>query len=305
MVNKKALQKRFNYSHVRCLYCNHKLEIYLQKNHCYLLKCSNKHIFPVVNGIVYMQNQTLINKANKLIRRGRYYRVLLELLQLRKRFSIPLVFLFTINIPFKHAIKIASFFGLDKRWVNYLATRTRKESFKSTLKLLKYHNKNETILDIGCGVGQILPKIYKYAKPRDLYPLDISFLHLLFARKYFSKPETLLICSDVEKGLMFEDKYFDSIITTDTFHYIKSKNNLLSECHRVNKNKGKLEIVQTISSKNIVFNNIKGITPNKMRLLLKKNKYNKIIFQKLNGKNIDNILENVRDKEPYNVVAYK
>lgn len=305
MANKKALQIRFNYSHIRCLYCNHKLEIYLQRNHSYLLKCSNNHVFPVVNGILYMKNKTLINRANSLIKRGCYYRVLLALLQLRKRLSIPLVFLFTINVAFEPAIKILTFFGLDKRWVNYLATRTRNESYKSTLELLKYHNKNEIILDIGCGVGQILQKIYKNAKPKNVYPLDVSFLHLLFARKYFAKPETLLICSDVEKGLMFEDNCFDSIVTTDTFHYIKSKNDLLSECKRVIKNKGKVEIVQTINSKNTVFNNIKGITPNKMKSLLKKNKYNHIVFQKLNGDPLDNVNEKVREKEPYNVIAFK
>ena len=252
-----------------------------------------------------MKSKKSIHRANKFIMKGKYYPALFELLHLRKKLLLPVVVLLTIGVNFTLAIKILSLLGLNRGWVDYLKHRTKDGSYKSAIKLLKSHIKNERILDIGCGVGQLMPVLYKHAKPTNTFAIDISFLHLFFARKYFAKPETLLICSNVEKGLMFEDNFFDSIISVDTFHYIKSKNKLLSECNRINSRGGRLEIIQTINSKNIVFKNIKGIAPTRIKSLLGDNKYDNIRFQRLNGEVVDGVKISVKTKEPYNVIAYK
>jgi len=138
----------------------------------------------------------------------------------------------------------------------------------------KFIKSGDKVLDIGCGIGQLLP--YYSTQTKAVYAIDNSPLSLLIARRFFADKKTILICSDIERGLPFRDGYLTITITTDVFQYLRRKFASLREVSRVLYNKGQLFIIHAISGKGVVYGNAHAIKTKSVDTMLKKLKFNTI-----------------------------
>lgn len=97
-----------------------------------------------------------------------------------------------------------------------------------------------SILDVGCGTGEILRLISETSHKIQLTGIDISPNMLEKAKSKIGNKANLIL-SDSEK-LPFNDYSFDLVMCNDSFHHYPSPLNVLSEFHRVLKPEGILLI---------------------------------------------------------------
>ena len=96
----------------------------------------------------------------------------------------------------------------------------------------------DTLLDLGCGTGEVLSIISKKKKGCKLYGLDLSEKMLEKAKKKLSDSDTLLV-GDSE-NMPFEDEMFDVLTSTESFHHYPNPQKAVKEIYRVLKKDGKL-----------------------------------------------------------------
>lgn len=97
-----------------------------------------------------------------------------------------------------------------------------------------------SLLDVGCGTGEML-KLLNYINPQmELTGIDIS-AKMLEKAKFKLNGKACLILGDAEK-LPFKDNSFDVVICNDSFHHYPSPISVLCEFYRVLKPGGFLLI---------------------------------------------------------------
>ena len=104
------------------------------------------------------------------------------------------------------------------------------------LKLIEV-NKNDYLLDIGCGLGHG-PYIYsKYYNLNNITAIDLHESHIKFAENNFKKVNYLV--GDAT-NLSFENNSFDVITSVETLHCYRYTYHFYKEAYRVLKNNGHL-----------------------------------------------------------------
>lgn len=97
--------------------------------------------------------------------------------------------------------------------------------------------KNEKVLDVACGSGQIAG--YFHSQGYKVWGIDIS-------RKAIQKAKKLNIgefkVADVEKKLQYKSSFFDIVFLGDIIEHLFDPQHLLEETHRVLKPEGKVVI---------------------------------------------------------------
>ena len=83
--------------------------------------------------------------------------------------------------------------------------------------LSKYLNK-KNVLEIGCGTGQKTVNILKHTNK--ITAIDISEENIKNAKEKYKNDDIVFLTMDASK-LSFENKSFDTIVTTDSFHEIE------------------------------------------------------------------------------------
>ena len=84
------------------------------------------------------------------------------------------------------------------------------------------------ILDVGCGTGNLSAQIKEYINVESI-GIDTTFNMLQKA-----KVKTIdVLCADVEYRLPFNDRSFDAVIGSYFLHYIKNRQDLVTECYRI------------------------------------------------------------------------
>lgn len=273
---------------LRCAYCNSPFNIKLNNKGFGVAQCK-KHAYPIIEGIFYLIKNRRSSKSVELINSKKYFAAKIALVNLPRRLSFPSVALLSlpITLRFKTFIKIINIFGYNKSWSEYLINRGSRNSFQLnkfvSQKLLKKRGKT---VDLGCGVGQLIPQITSQIGPTNVYSLDSSFLNLLIARKYFATNGETLICYNLENQFPFKSGSVTNLYATDTFHYIKNKGQFLVESARVIQKGGMLFLLQIVNSQKIVFGNILGIEPKKLLNML-----NKHGFKNINLKSNKNLIK--------------
>lgn len=80
--------------------------------------------------------------------------------------------------------------------------------------------KNKKVLEIGCGMGQKTCNILKHTN--NITAIDISEENIKAAKENYKDTDINFMVMNAS-NLAFEDKSFDTIITTDSFHEIDPK----------------------------------------------------------------------------------
>jgi SAM-dependent methyltransferase len=118
-------------------------------------------------------------------------------------------------------------------WGDYLKHRFSAESFWSMypfIPLLK--EKNDMILDLGCGAGHVAYIVSKNVSPRKLICVDRDYTLLQTAKRFFAG-DAEFICQNLNNPLPFKDGVFSSIIMLDSFHYVANRANLANDLERM------------------------------------------------------------------------
>jgi len=105
--------------------------------------------------------------------------------------------------------------------------------------------KGDNLLDIGCGEGSLLLKARN--KYTNLYGIDIVPQRLDIARNNFIKEKVenrvILKVEDINKGLNFEDNFFDAVTIIATLSFIYDPFFAIKEINRILKS-GEILVVQ-------------------------------------------------------------
>jgi len=112
--------------------------------------------------------------------------------------------------------------------------------------LLHYINAgdDDKILDVGCGIGNILERISKGA----LYGIDISAIQIQRASKRLGNKVILIKCPG--ENMPFEAGFFDKIYCTEVFEHSLEPRMILIEMSRILKNGGIISL--SIPNENLI-----------------------------------------------------
>lgn len=99
---------------------------------------------------------------------------------------------------------------------------------------LPFIGEGKKLLDIGCGVGNIL----LWAKERgwEVYGIEFNQNAVKNAHRMGLKN---VICGAIE-SIVYEDKYFDAIVINQVLEHVSSPRNILNKCHKMLKKDGYL-----------------------------------------------------------------
>lgn len=109
-----------------------------------------------------------------------------------------------------------------------------------------------TVLDIGCGVGRILP-IYIEFGATEIHGIDISNNMLKVARFKYPHPHVMLYNMDVCNMYGFSDDTFDLVFSITTLAHVRGEQaleNAANEIIRVTKPEGYIVIIEPMSFNN-------------------------------------------------------
>lgn len=104
-----------------------------------------------------------------------------------------------------------------------------------------FFNKDDIILDLGCGKGDFIDILVEKEKPfKKIYALDISENMIEILKK-----KEILNCHPVigdSENLNFQEKYFDKIFCLNSFHHYPNPKGVVSEVKKVLKENGSIYV---------------------------------------------------------------
>lgn len=96
--------------------------------------------------------------------------------------------------------------------------------------------KPKKILEVGCGPGLLLKELSKKYPEAEIFGIDIQESALKLARENNKKSIIFKIAK--AEDLPFHDRFFDLVISKDSFHEYSNAEKALSEMHRITKMNG-------------------------------------------------------------------
>jgi len=132
------------------------------------------------------------------------------------------------KIGFPAFIRVLTTLGYSGPWSRYVLLRQHHpDFFVSLLSLGLLPRRTNTILDLGCGVGLLFPYYHK-----SIVGIDHDFVSLYIARLFFTDTRTLLISTNLEKGIPLKNNSVEFVISSDVINYVKNKKLLINESIR-------------------------------------------------------------------------
>jgi len=96
------------------------------------------------------------------------------------------------------------------------------------------------VLDAACGSGYGTQILSKTAKK--IIGIDVSKEAIIYAESNFKSSNVDFVTANLEKKLLFNNKYFDAIISFETIEHLKNQELMIKEFARVLKKEGLLII---------------------------------------------------------------
>ena len=97
--------------------------------------------------------------------------------------------------------------------------------------VLEHINPGETLIDIGCGIGEFIFQLRKHFS--SLVGIDIDKHKIAFAKKRTEKYKNVsLYCGELE-SFHFPDEQFDICLCLDVLEHVKNPSLLLREIYRL------------------------------------------------------------------------
>ena len=112
-----------------------------------------------------------------------------------------------------------------------------RKNYHKILSRLKLNK--DSLIDIGCGTGEVLNIINNTYPNTKLYGLDISKDMIKVAKKKDKSKRIEYVVGDAE-NIPYKDNSFDILITSESFHHYPNPSKAINEFHRVLKNNAKL-----------------------------------------------------------------
>jgi ubiquinone/menaquinone biosynthesis C-methylase UbiE len=104
--------------------------------------------------------------------------------------------------------------------------------------VLKYVQKGETLIDVGCGIGEFIVQLKDHF--HTLVGVDINPREIEFAKKRLGRQDNVsLYCGELE-SLRFPDEHFDVCLCLDVLEHVPTVFQLLQETYRVLRTDGDL-----------------------------------------------------------------
>ena len=104
-----------------------------------------------------------------------------------------------------------------------------------------YIKQDARILDVGCGVGDLLAQIRRHEPSVDVYGLDFSKKGLNVARSGLANGKFVLYT--IDKTLPFKEGAFDVVLCTDVIEHLEYPDHVVTELVRICKRGGVVAIV--------------------------------------------------------------
>lgn len=258
-----------------CPKCNSRFRIVKDDplNRSAVIECRCNH-YPVIEDIVFLSNNRgLNNKIIFLIGKNEFNKALSLLIAFNRPSSFFFKYFpdrrsFYKSLGFDGFLNLLKLLGYPQDFARYLKHREEIPSFYiSRLSLSLITQVNKKVVELGCGTGNLAPYVYNRIKPENHFCLDSNFLSLFIARLFFVKEESLVICSDLEKGVPIINNSVDFVQMTDAFQYIHHRNLLLSEIKRILVKKGMVTVIHTVNKPD--GRRGLGISPKEMKQLIK------------------------------------
>lgn len=158
-------------------------------------------------------------------------------------------------------------------------------------------NKNDTILDIGCGGGKTVNTLAKIATEGKVYGIDYSEVSVAVSigknKKLIEKGQVKILHASVD-SLPFSDDMFDLVIAVDSYYFWPDLINNLKEIRRVLKTGGSVILVnemyrdERFEKRNSKLARIGDFTyhlPEEFRVFLRDAGYSSIKIEVLENKN--------------------
>ncbi len=98
------------------------------------------------------------------------------------------------------------------------------------------------LLDVGCGTGEFVFKMIGHSYNIRAYGVDISSDMIKIAKSKLKSDNVEFKIGDVE-DLPYEDKKFDVITCSHSFHHYPNQKKAVTEMHRVLKDNGRLMVI--------------------------------------------------------------
>lgn len=118
-----------------------------------------------------------------------------------------------------------------------------------------YLKKEWVVLDAACGSGygtQILSKVVK-----KIVGIDVSKEAIVYAKNNFQSSDINFFKANLEEKLLFDDEYFDAIVSFETIEHLKKQELMIKEFSRVLKKDGLL-IISSPDKKTITKTGVKN-----------------------------------------------
>jgi SAM-dependent methyltransferase len=88
------------------------------------------------------------------------------------------------------------------------------------------------VLDLGCGSGHVTHQLQSIDPEQIVVGVDKSYFMLYVAKNWMAKDALYVLC-DAETRLPFDDNVFESVLCSNTFHFLSDMDSCASELRRI------------------------------------------------------------------------
>ena len=128
-------------------------------------------------------------------------------------------------------------------FVDWLLHRFSARTFKPLMTLSSLLRPNDLVLDVGGGFGHGAWVLSNHVPTEQIVMVDSVFAHLHVARTRMV-PGAQCVAADVSHGLPFDGVDFDSVVMSDTFHFVPDQQKLAGDVMRLLSQQGRLILSQ-------------------------------------------------------------